>query len=276
LTPYELAFGEERFEDEKFPAIRTEAEVRNVDTGERERVLMLGAAGSMIRELGPEDADVETAGDSRLPPPDAVRDYGALLFQAYRFWENGRRLLAIDDAALRMLLARAPIGDWHFVAPYPAGYLQLARHLVWARIADGAPPEAIDGFFWSIATPDTNAAGQIEIVLALGMHPGRPGFSVMEAAAPLPAAAPGHWGDIDARPDGKDFDNILPGGELRGLLAVTSTPELLKLVSRIFHYIDASPASLRPVQPGQEQAEGEHALPPSALAAMMIAEPDGP
>jgi hypothetical protein len=274
LTPYELAFGEARFEDERFPAIRAEAEARSVDTGERERMLMLGTVGALLRELRPDSADIEGT-DDPLPPPDVVRDYGALLFLAYRFWENGRRLLTIDEGVLRSQLARGPIGDWAFVAPHPAGYLQLPRHVLWARIAEAAPPEAVDGFFWSIAPPGTGTAGGIEIVVALGMHPGRPGFSVMEAAAPLPAPAPGHWGDLDARADGEDFDNILPGGEMRELVAVTSTPELLKLVSRIFHYIDASPASMRPVQPGQDEPEGTHTLPASALPAMAITEPDG-
>lgn len=275
LTPYELAFGGARFEEESFPAIRAEADARGVDTGQRELVLMLGAVGALIRELRPDSADIEAIDDSPLPPPDAVRDYGALLFQAYRFWESGRRLLVIDEGVLRRQLASGPIGDWTFVAPHQAGYLQLPRHVVWARIGEGAPPEAIDGFFWSVDVPGADSAGRIEIVVALGLHPGRPGFSVMEAAAPLPAPAPGHWGDLEARAEGADFVNVLPGGEMRDLLAVTSTPELLKLVSRTFHHVDVSPESLRPLQAGKAGTGGPHSLPASSLFAMAIAETDG-
>jgi hypothetical protein len=145
---------------------------------------------------------------------------------------------------------------------------------LWARIAENAPPEAINGFFWSIANPARQRAGCLELVLVLGMHPGRPGFSVIEAAAPLPAPAPGHWGDAETRADGADFANILPGGEMRELLSVTSRAELLKLVSRIFHHIDASPTSLRPVPAGDGEAGGAHELPASALPATAIAETD--
>jgi hypothetical protein len=145
---------------------------------------------------------------------------------------------------------------------------------VWARIAERAPPEAIDGFFWSIAKPAPERAGRLELVIVLGMHPGRPGFSVIEAAAPLPAPSPGHWGDADARADGADFANILPGGEMRELLSVTSRAELLKLVSRIFHHIDASPASLRPMPAGDGETGRAHEMPASALPAIAIAETD--
>lgn len=264
LTPYEIAFGEARFEEEIFPAIRDESAGRNVDTSIRDRFLMLGAVGSLLRDLRPEGL-VET-GDASLPPPGAVRQYGALLFHAFRFWAAGRRLLTVDAPLVRDLVSNDAAGEWQFAAPHSAGYLQLPRHLFWARIEDEAPAEAVDGFFWSCTS------GELDLLVALGMHPGRPGFSVIEAGAPLPAPPPGHWGDRDARDGARDFANILPGGELRELLAIVSGGELLKLVSRIFHYADSNPSALQPDrgETSPEDAEPAHALPASSIESVRI------
>jgi hypothetical protein len=274
LTPYELAFGLDRFEHGVFPSIRDEAEARHVDTSVRERFLMLGTVGELLRELRPDNADLTAVTDSPLPPPDAVREYGALLFQAFRFHDRGRRLFTVAEQLLRDVLQSDAAGEWRFAAPHDAGYLQLPRHLVWARIDEPAPPEAVDGFFWSVVESDGGRPGSIELLLALGMHSGRPGFSVVEAVAPLPPPAPGHWGDQSARPDGTDFANILPGGEMRNLLAVTSTTELLKLVSRLFHYIDLTPASLVPAPSATQGDDPGHGLPASSIAATAITDPD--
>lgn len=269
LTPWELAFGAAGFEDDIYPAIREEADARQTDTSVPERFLMLAAAGDWLRGMR-SDAD---AGDreAQLPPADVVRQYGALLFQAFRFVDRGRNLYTIGAPLLRRLLAAEPVGHWSFAAPADAGYIQLPHNLVWARIDDEAPAETVDGFFWSIAEPSPAQPGRIDLLLVLGMHPERPGFSVIEATAPLPAPDPGHWADGAARPEGQDFSNILPGGELRDLMAVVSTAEALKLASRLFHYIDTTPQALRPVpvnEPGERSAP--NAMPASSLSASEI------
>jgi len=273
LTPFELAFGAERFDREAFPAIRDEATERGVDTDAREAFLMLANAGELLRELGPEPDAPGTAATSH-GPPDSVRQFGALLFQAYRFWADGRHLLTIDSRLLRDLLAAGPIGEWRFGTPHTSGYVQVPRHLLWARIDDEAPAEAVDGFFWVHTDRPAGRQGRIELLVALGMHPGRPGFSVIDTVAPLPAASPGHWGDEDARTGAADFENILPGGEMRDLLAVASTTELLKLASRIFHYVAHTPAALRPADASQRDETSTHALPPSSIPAIAITRPD--
>jgi hypothetical protein len=269
LTPYELAFGSADFENETYPGIREEADVRGSDTAVPERFFMLAAVGEWLRAMRP---DTEPDGaESTLPSADVVKEYGALLFHAYRFLDRGRHFHTIGVPLLRQLLSEERVGDWTFRAPSDAGYVQFPRQLLWARIDDEAPAETVDGFFWSIVDPDVGRPGRIDILLVLGMHPDRPGFSVIDASAPLPAPAPGHWADSTARPDGNDFSNILPGGELRDLLAIVSTAEVLKLVSRLFHYIDRTPGSIRPVPPGQRVEEsGSGTLPASSLTASEI------
>ena len=94
---------------------------------------------------------------------------------------------------------------------------ELPRNLLWARVSDQAAPEPVDGFFWTSPSDHTGRPARLDVVLCAGIRPGRPGFAAYEIAAPLPAEAPGHWGDLEARENGSDFENILPGGELEEL-----------------------------------------------------------
>ncbi|MGH7552155.1 MAG: hypothetical protein ACREMQ_03910, partial [Longimicrobiales bacterium] len=128
---------------------------------------------------------------------------------------------------------------------------QLPRHRLWSRIEDGATAEAVDGFFWTmIGHPDAAAPPytRLDVLLALGMHPGRPGISVIDVGVTVPGEPAGHWADIHAREEGDDFANVLPGGELSGLHALVNTAEVLKLVSRVFYDLchESSAAGLAP------------------------------
>jgi hypothetical protein len=269
LTPYELAFPPDPFEEQVFPSILAEAEARNVSIDAAEQFLMLGTVGQQLRELRPESEDVPS--DQPLPPAQAVREYGALLFHAFRFWQNGRTIFAVDEAVVRTIAEdHEPAGEWTFRPPNDSGYVEMPRHILWARIDDTAPAEAVDGFFWTVVEPTVGRPGRLELLLVLGMHPARPGFSVVEASGPLPPPPPGHWADIVARAE-NDFGNILPGGELRQLLALTSVPETLKFVSRLFRYIALWPDRVHAAAaPVSAEPESPHELRPSTLAASRV------
>ena len=225
LHPYELVFGTSEFEDERFPAIRAEAEGRDVDVRDRESFIMLETVGELMRSLLPPDAGVP-----------ATAQFGAIVTHAYHYWLAGKQTVSIDEPVLRALLERASIGSWDITPPTPAGYFQLPRNVVFARVAEDAHAEAIDGFFFVM--PGTNDPAvppyeRLDVLAVLGLVPNRAGFSVIDISTTLTAEAPGHFGDAAAREEGSDFSNVLPGGEGR-LFAVTNELEVLKLVTRCF------------------------------------------
>jgi hypothetical protein len=43
------------------------------------------------------------------------------------------------------------------------------------------------------------------------------------------------------RDEGRDFENVLPGGEMAGLYSILTTAEALKLVARLLWYVEATP-----------------------------------
>ncbi len=249
-TPYELAFGEGAFESEHFPAIRAEARERAVDAADPDRFLLLAAVGALLRELPPEGAG---AGQ--------LRELGLLLFQGYHFWLYGRRVFVVEPELARRLLARPPtVGEWELTPPHPAGYLRLPRNLVWARVAEGAPAEPVDGLFWTMVgrqDPATPPYDRLDTLLALGLRSDRPGLSVVPVAARLPGG-PGHGADLRAResppdaPAPADFANVLPGGELGGLHSLVNEAEVLKLVSLLFWHAASHPGAVGPGAGGSE------------------------
>lgn len=238
-TPWDVVFSDETFESTTFPAIEREAAERDIDPSTPDQFLLLSTVGTLLHELAP-DAEPSAAGG--LQPIDAVRAFGPLAFQAFNFRRHDRTVVELDEADTRSLLgARDAIGDWSFKVPAPAGYLQLPRNLVWAHVADDVPAEPADGIFWTVTSSErTHAAEEphaIALLLVLGLREDRPGFTVVDATA-SPPDPPGHWGDTDAREDGGDFENILPGGELSSLHGIVTVAELFKLVSRAFHQLD--------------------------------------
>jgi hypothetical protein len=226
-----MVFAGAPFETEAFPWIQEEAEARGVPTDDPARFLLLSQVGRLLRELLPEGAG---GGEAER--------YGMLIFQAYHFWRYGQRVHALDEARAREAVEHtAPLGKWAMVPPAPAGYLQLPRHLFWARVEEGATPEPVDGFFWTLvgeADPARPPYRRLDVLLVLGMYPGRPGFSTIAVGGELEGAPEGHWGDVQGRLEGADFANILPGGELQGWHGLVTEPEVLKLVSRIFRELE--------------------------------------
>lgn len=259
FTPYELVFGAGAFESDHFPAIQAEVELRGWATPDPEAFLTLSRVTSLLQEMAPDDAGADVYGR-----------YGLMLYQAWTFWRFGRRLLVLESSVARKLVETFPVaGIWELTPPHPAGYVQLPRNLFWARIEESATPEPVDGFFWTMvgrSDPEAPPYDRLDVLLILGMRPGRPGFGLVPVSAELHGAPLGHWADADARPGGEDFSNILPGGELQGWYALVTELEVLKLTSRIFWHLAVNPDALG--EP--EQAEGSpspspHTFPPSAL-----------
>jgi hypothetical protein len=229
-TPYELIFGAPAFDETRFELVREQAAERRAVTPTE--LFMLPAAGMLQRELLPADADPATH-------RELVAQMSVLLFHAFRFWLHGRTTYELTEPVARALIVPGPLAaGWQFRAPSPAGYIQLPRNLFWARVADDAAPEPVDGFFWSAPSADEDgSAGRLDLLLALGVRRGRPGLSLV-AAAVEPAETVQQWADVAARPGGTDFENVLPGGELQGYHSLTTMAEVLKLAARCFWRID--------------------------------------
>lgn len=231
-TPYDIIFGGPGFDESHFELIREQAEARPSPSATD--LFMLPAAGTLLKDLIPESE----AGASHHR--ELVGQVTALTFHAYRFWLHGRQVRELDEGAARAVLTRTePVGEWGMKAPAPAGYVQLPRNLLWARVDADAPPEPADGFFWSTADDIEGAAPRLDVLLALGVRAGRPGITSVDVSIEA-ADTLQHWTDVEARPGGVDFANVLPGGELQGYHALTTQAELLKLVARCFWCIDVA------------------------------------
>ena len=231
LTPWNLVFGDDRFDRELFPALEAESET---DGGTSfDAFLMLRSAARVLHALesGGMGADQPAGGP---PSEDAARSYGRLVWQAWHFWRNGSRLFAFDEPATRDLLEDDRFeGGRALTPPAVAGYVQLARNLIWARVDPAAHAEPLDGFFWLVEAADASApAPRLHLQLVFGLRSDRAGISVIDITAPLDEAD--HWAVAGARADGPDFGNILPGGDLDRLHGMLSTAEALKLAARAF------------------------------------------
>lgn len=249
-TPYELVFGPEQFTAGIFPRIAAEVESRQTPHTGSEAFVMLGSVGNLLRDLRPEATEVDAATG---PPPEAIRQYGALTWQAFRFWQEGCPVYAFHPDVARYLLGdNAPIGDWRFHPPTVAGYIQLPRHLLWTRVEEGEAAEPVDGFHWTWLEANAmagRAVPRLDLLVCVGLRPGRAGLSVIEITATPPEES-GHWGDIQGRDEAEDFANILPGGELQEYHGIVSFAEVLKLVSRCFHWIESRPGSVQTATAG--------------------------
>lgn len=232
-TPYDLVIG--GLGPTRLDAIEDESRELGAEPASPDELVQRTAAGEAVRELVGGSAG------------EAVREYGALLFHALHFRRAGRIVFEVEEPLLRALTDTGDvIGRRPLAPPAVAGYARMPERRLWAPMAEDSPPEPVDGFFWSwIERADER---RLELLLCLGLWPGRPGFSVVPVGATVPDE-PGHWADAEARPDGEDFANVLPGGELDRLLSVTTPLEALKLASRLFHHIADRPETV--------EAEGE-------------------
>lgn len=236
-TPYQMVFGGEAFEGESFPAIRQEAEGHGIATRPREQFELLAEVGRTMRGILPEDT-----------PAEAAEQYRALVYHAFQFWSAGRRVYTLDRALTRYLVeAEMTAADWSLRLPAESIYLRLPPRLFWSSISPDQSPEPIDGAFLT-ASGDR----RLEALLVLGMYRARDGFSVVPLEAPAGGGAGGEWISMSARPEGRDFDTVLPGGEMEGLYSILTGGEALKLIARALWYIDENGDA---VAPGKAERE---------------------
>lgn len=262
LTPYELLFGAEDADDRLFPPIAEEAASRDLPLDDPDRFLFLTSVGKLLRGIAGDPA--ESAGTPEAQemaevadePGEEMRQYGRLLYHTFHFWRAGKKLLVLEpDVARRLVDEVTAVGEWSLTTPSPAGYVQLPRHLFWAAPAPAMAPEPADGFFWTY-TEREGEAPSLQVLVALGLRPDRPGFSVVPAEGRLDDVA--HWADARGRTDGEDFESTLPGGELDRLYSLETATEVLKLASLCFWQISAYPESLAAEERADpEAAEGD-------------------
>jgi len=254
LTPYELAFMDGDFESRVFPMIQDEAEGRGEDPARRERFVFLGTGGDSIREIIPPDA-----------PPEMLEEYRALFYHAFNFWRFGRRLYVLDQPVARYLVEGAPrLEDWRFTTPFDSLYLQLPPNLFWASIGTDVPPEPVDGFFITICTgcdPLDVDFTDVQVLMVLGIHRMRAGFSVVPFDTEVGDGIPPVWTE-PGRDAGMDFENVLPGGEIAGLYSILTTAEALKLVARAMWYIENHAEDVTHAPPPERRAWDRPGSPP--------------
>ena len=231
LTPYELAFMEGDLESRVFPTLREEARMQGVDAAQRERFVFLSSGAEAVHQLVPPGA-----------PPEMLEEYRALFYHAYNFWSFGRRLYVVEPAVARYLVEASPrMEDWSFAAPHPSLYLQLPPNLFWASIGTDVPPEPVDGFFVTVSSDrdvlDVPFA-DVQVLMVLGIHRLRAGFSVVPFETEVGPGIPPPWAE-SGRDEGCDFENVLPGGEMAGLYSILTTAEALKLVALLLWYVEA-------------------------------------
>lgn len=270
LTPFELGIPGRGFAEEFFPAIREEAESRDSDLTDPGAFILLGQVGRAIREIQGEER-----GD------EALHRYGAFLFQAFHFHAAGERLFLLETPVARYLVDGDPaLPDWGGALPSEAGYLQLPRHLFWTApddsgagdpasgdpgpgdpARDPTPAEPLDGIFWTRST-----GGTLSLLIAMGVREDRPGLSLMELP-PAPLDDARRWPDLDAREEARDFETTLPGGELDRLYSIVNLAEVLKLVSRLFAYLQGVSGALGEPEtaPSVGEVDAEAGVRPSAL-----------
>lgn len=173
------------------------------------------------------------------PRGEEYRAHARLVYHAFLHWSAGKTGHALDRDLARELAApkgdAGPQGlrDAGRVGPVPgpAGWVGLPSTLFWARLEAAAIPEPINGFLWA-APP-----GELQVLYVTGMRPDRAGFGTLDARA---AFGPDGFGEhFEPRPDGAEaFANILPGGELDGLLSIVTRGEALTLAARALAAID--------------------------------------
>jgi hypothetical protein len=248
ITPYEIAFGEAGLENHVFPRLQAEADEHGEDPAVRERFAFLTLAGEAVRDMAPPEAG-----------GDELEEHRALLYHAFNFWRFGRRTYVLHPAVARYLVEAAPALDgWAFTMPAPSVYVQLPPKLFWASIATDVPPEPVDGFFATVADvrePIGGAYQELNVLMVLGLRRGRAGFSVIPFETEVGPGIPATWADAPGREGARDFENILPGGEMAGLYSILTTTEALKLLARALWYVHANPGDVEPFPPAERRGE---------------------
>jgi hypothetical protein len=197
--------------DAWFTEVDAAAQAAGRDPADRLAFQRLDPVQRVLDELRPPDAEA---------PGAIVEEYGTLLFVVYHYRRAGERSLALDRAAFERLLASEPAAPPPLPAAIAPCYLQLPERWFWARIAESAPPEPLDGCF----VAETAGGRELLVLAILGLRAEREGFSQIAVAVPredMAAAA-----RLVRRPL---FAPVLEGGERAGMKSLVSEAELLHL-----------------------------------------------
>lgn len=270
LTPYEVAFADAGWEMRVFPGIEREAEQRGIDPADRDRFGFLSVADEALLEVVPPDA-----------PPEALEQFRALLRHAVNFWRFGRRLYVVAPAVARYLVEAPPeLADWELRLPYPSLYVQLPANLFWASVSPDAIPEPVDGFFATARRGDDPLGPPfrwLDVLLVLGMHRNRAGFSVIPFETEVGTGISRVWVDGPGRQDARrDFANVLPGGEISGLYSILTTTEALKLLARLVWYAERNAGDVLPTDPRPEDPASAAPLSRLPYYPLTLDAPTGP
>jgi hypothetical protein len=205
-TPFDLVF--DRIAEASFPGIRVALEAGRIDERDRDAFLMQREVVALVRELRPEEGLGE--GIDRL---------AALLHHAYLYWNAGTHVLDATDSDLPALLGPAPELSRRDFEVAHAYYARFPERRIWAEVLPGQPHEPLDGCFIHTTADDEET---LRVLGVFGVHPGRPGFSVVESVGPRTR--------VLARPDGTPvFASTLPGGPKARLFSLAGEEELLEL-----------------------------------------------
>jgi hypothetical protein len=263
-TPFEIAFPDRSVAESLSGEVAEEIVARGVDDSVLEAFITTTAAGERVREMRGPDA-----------PPDTAYPFAALLYHCVHFLRAGAPLYLVATEVARQLLGpewQARSSAASVPAPEPpaaAGYLQLPQHLIWteggrSEAPDGAPPESLDGVFWTLT-----ASRVLNVLPVSGLLPSRPGFAALPLP-PAPLADASIWLEARVRPSGEDFASALPGGELDRLYSVRTAGEVLKLLARFFSLVKAAMGGeghavrLEARRPSAEPAGEPTGAPPSS------------
>jgi hypothetical protein len=202
-TPFDLVF--ESAAGTTFPAIRAGLAEGQHDPRNRDAFLMLREVVMLLRDLRPEEGLGE-----------GIDQLAALVHHGYLFWDAGG--LTLELSLDRLVTLLGPPAAAGVETDPPPSYVRVPEHRIWAEVIQGQPHEPLDGFFQHTA-PEP---GTIRVLGVFGIHPDRPGFSVVEMTGPR---SPG-LGRLDGSPL---FSPTLPGGVAAGLYSVAGGEELLEL-----------------------------------------------
>ncbi len=201
VHPFHLVF--DGIAAERFPAIR-DALGGAIDL---DAFLLAHPAIELLHELRPDDGLGE-----------AIDDFVHFVHAAFRFWLAGSETIVLDGDATERLCTDPPSRPKQTVVP-AAMYIQVAPRVIWAQLDEEGAFEPLDGWF---AIGEGNAR---HVVGCFGVHPDRPGLSVMSVDEPPPRDS--------RRGDGTPlFSPTMSGGEAAGLHAISGPDELALLADR--------------------------------------------
>ena len=210
LTPFDHVFAD--LAATRFAALRDEAVARAADTSDLGRFAALPTAQRLLAEMETPDLVREH--------PEAAEQYVTALFVAYRFWDTGCRVTAVDRSALERAIARAAAQPP--VISFDTRYLQLPERWFWGRIGGTEPHEPLDGMF---VVSGRNGA-EVTVLAVFGLRADRAGFSqvaIRATADELPAASMQHRTP--------PFAPVIEGGRAAAIRSVVSPAELLALAA---------------------------------------------